>query len=215
MLPNPQGAIELHFQPILTKGVTFYYRIEARNNRGDFSQLSPVFSIHLIEELDKYLVESSRDGLTWSEIGSTTSLMYVDQQADNEPPEGLQGVTKNVLGTQLTLSWNVPLINAKAAPTPRYRIKAKLTNDNVSEPSIFVGPELITSPIEKIVILRKVGLSFPVYGDPTAERIADITNVNAGDFVQVVSVGQSYSYSLFVVDKAGNRSIASTILVTT
>ena len=217
---SSEGEVELSYSIPENEGQTFYYSIEARNEKGDYSLLSPLISVHLKEEVAQVLVEASTDGITWSLIGTSSDTFYVDAHGDTEPPEPLnQAAVSSTPSSQgkaiVTFTWETPLKNEKISFSPRYRVRTQLANGVVSEASQPIGPELIRSDLEKIVILAKANTDvFPTYNDPTATTVAEITDYNSGQYSYEAIAGRKYHYSLFVVDKSGNYSIATTLSIT-
>ena len=216
---SSEGKVELSYSIPENEGQIFYYSIEARNDKGDYSLLSPLISAHLKEDVAQVLIEASTDGTAWNVIGTSSDTHYIDTHGDTEPPEPLsQATVSSTPGSQgkaiVTFTWKTPLKNEKISFSPRYRVRTQLANGVVSEASQPIGPELIRSDLEKIVILAKVNTDiFPTYNDPTATTVAEITNYNSGQYSYEAITGRKYNYSLFVVDKSGNYSIATTLSI--
>lgn len=214
MTLNADGTITLHYQVTPNIGQDFYYTIEARSNAGDYSLLSPVIHAYLKEEIAGVMIESTLDSQSWTRIGETKEASYVDTHADVEPPEALVNASYTVNGSSITFGWSTPLLNDKIGLTPKYRIRTKLANGVLSQPSSIVGPESVKTPIDKIVIKRKAyNGSYPAYNDPTAATVAEITDVTKGNYTVPGVLGNNDAYSLFVVDKAGNYSSAATFTI--
>lgn len=219
LVPTIDGNMAVHFQPVTHDGMTFYYVIEARSRSGSYSYLSKPLSVQVAEPIRGYLVETSTNDMTWFERGRVSGTPYMDRKADDEPPEELEDVafTKKTVsgGTEIMITWRTPLLNLRPATTPKYRIRTMLDNDHWSEPSAVVGPGTVISPLEKIVILRKLGTEAPIYGDATAEKVADVYGYGSGQHIHVAPAGNTYTYSLFVLDKAGNASVVKALSITT
>jgi hypothetical protein len=217
---SSEGEVELSYSIPENEGQTFYYSIEARNDKGDYSLLSPLISVHLKEDIAQVLIEASTDGIAWSLIGTSSDTYYIDTHGDTEPPEPLSQATvfsspANQGKAIVTFTWETPLKNEKISFSPRYRVRTQLANGVISEASQPIGPELIRSNLEKIVILAKANTDvFPTYNDPTATTVAEITDYNSGQYSYEAIAGRKYNYSLFVVDKSGNYSIATTLSIT-
>lgn len=218
---NKIGAVTLAFNPSETAGQMYYYRIEARGKRENWSELSPEIGAFLKASIDQYQVEASVDGNKWVTVGSTKTLSWTDFKADREPPEPIRNGTavvtpqKNRGYAFIDFAWKVPLVNQKTSYTPLYRVRAVSDSGVISEPSVSIGPEIIKSELDKIVVRRKVsdGFSFPSYNGSDAITVGEITDISESTFRDNVEDETVYAYSLYVVDKSGNYSPATTFEV--
>jgi hypothetical protein len=114
------------------------------------------------------------------------------------------------------LEWVTPLSNGDPHYSPSYRVRTKLLNGSISSASSPVGPEMVQSEIEKVVIRKIAGGSlYPTYDQISATTVAEITDLSISQFEdELFQLSSVFNYSIFVVDKSGNVSIGSTVRIT-
>lgn len=208
---------QLGYQPSIVESSTFYYRVEAINSVGDISPLSPELSIELGEEVGSYQVEYSLDyGASWAVDGESEELEYTVSRLDRRPPEAAELVSSEVTQTSATTAsveiiWETPLLNSLSNESPLYRVLAKTRTGILSLPSPAVGGVTVKTDLDKVVIRRRVyDATYPQYGDASSITVATITDLETDSFTDLIQRYAEYAYSIFVVDKAGNPSLATT-----
>lgn len=218
--PTDEG-MRVDYQIPETYGMNFHYAIESVSVDGSRSLLSVPAPIHLADDIMGIVLEREAANGTWTQEEFPGYTEYiVDRKADQEPPEGLGGFQASLVqekdGRYVKFTWDTPLKNNISGMSPRYRLRTRGISGELSEPSRLAGPELVKSALDRIVIYeRNAALGPAPYGDPQATKLTEILFNEPGVYRHKVTKDGSFAYSAFVLDRAGNHSIASTAIITT
>lgn len=222
LLPEPEnGRIKLFWKDSMTLGQAYYYRIEAVDEYGNFSLLSPEEGVVIREGLDVegYIVERSYDGTNWSVVASQAATDYYESGVDTLPPDAVVNLTSQVIlehhfsRGDVHLRWDAPGLGGAAA-SGLYRVRARTTLGVVSPPSLSVGPVYLSSHIQRYVVRRKpYDGSFPTYDGNDAVTVGIIDSTKQSFVDYAVPDETEYGYAVYAMDTAGNVSIAATMLV--
>lgn len=218
LLPTDEG-MRINFDVQPTEGYDFFYRIEAVNEDGQRSNPTAPVHLRIDDGVTGIVLERENERREWiPEEFPGYELYLVDRHADTEPPEGLSGFRAEVEeedGRYVAFHWDTPLRNERTNLSPRYRMRTRGLNNMTSLPSKVVGPEVVKSGLAAVEIYEKpAAKGHPVYGDPEASKVAEIPATEEGLYRHPLETDGSYAYSVFVVDVAGNHSIASTAIIT-
>jgi hypothetical protein len=222
IVPDPdRNRIVLTYQPGTVGGQKFYYRIEATDGNTLFSELSKTVGTYVYEGYADhgYVIEKSMDGQVWSVIARTNELQYADYGVDKAPLNAVSGLTASVQlnegqGTgNVTLTWENPLVDPAAA-SGLYRVRVISQAGIYSDPTDPVGPVYLATKPWKIVIRRKKNDgSVPSYDGSDAITVTEITDMTQNGFVDVAPDKTEWCYAVYRVDRGGNYSMASTVVV--
>lgn len=222
LLPDPaRGRIILTWADASAPGQTYYYRVEAVDAYGNFSNFSQERSVHLREFGDSgigYYVERSFDNINWEVVSKQNSLEYIEYGVDQEPPGPATNLAAAISlnhgrsTANVTLTWGLPDNNG-ASTSARYRVRSVSTIGVPSLPSAVIGPVYLPYGIEKYVVRRKVADgSIPSYNGLDAITVAELP---AGDSLNVwdpeVVDNTTYAYAVYVVNRVGVHSIAANV----
>ncbi len=216
------NKIRIAWDPVDATGITYYYRVRAFENENLYSRLSDYRSGTILEELaDRpYIIEKSIDGTVWKEAARVKHTEFFDFLMDKNPPNPVRNVSailsRRVEDTliNVTLNWVNPA-TALASDSPIYRVRSVNRIGFESEPSNSVGPIPFDTPIRGTVLrLKEYDGTTPSFsgGDATTLGLA---LDGATSFETIVHGNKKYTIALYVIDFAGNYSIASSIDIET
>lgn len=217
---NATNAVVLGWQPGGSTGEVYYYRVDAIDEKGDYSQLCASMSAYMSAgyDLRGYVVERCTDGELWEIIGRTGDLTYSDPGTDKTAPYPVTNVSATVTLNnnqstgEVSLQWTNPS-GDPVKQTGKYRLRVISSAGQWSDPSEEVGPIYIETDIAYIVIRRKVyDGNYPTYTDPDATTIIKFSDPTTSAHIDTASDNTTWAYSIFRVDVGGNYSLAGTAL---
>lgn len=213
LVPTPEG-MRVNYQVTPTIGSYFYYAIEAVSNDGSRSALSRPMEVYMSNDILNIVLEWKIPSADWkSEDHSGHAPYLVHAKADGEPPEALSGFTSVPDASGVTFHWDTPLANGLSRMSPEYRVRVRGLDKQLSAPSRTVGPELYQTELHEVAIYQRDGsLGPPTHTATNATKVASIPADNDGSHRLALANG-SYAFSLYVVDKAGNHSLARTAVI--
>jgi hypothetical protein len=219
---HDNGRVFMTWDPANTPGQTYYYRVEAIDAFGNFSELSLQSSVHLHEGLayEGYLVERSFDGTNWGLVSTQGAADYIEYGVDRlapDAPTSVTGVATPQLGlsvANIDITWTASS-EGLASPSGMYRVSSVSALGDVSKPSVVVGPVYLKSIVKQYVVRRKINDgSIPSFDGNDAITVAITDNAVTNFLDYHVPHNTEYIYAIYAVDAAENVSMAGTTIVT-
>lgn len=217
---HTNGRVVLKWAQSVTAGQQYYYRVEATDAYGNFSELSLEDSVFLHEGLayEGYLVERSYNGTDWGIVSSQGAEEYVEYGIDRDAPnpplnvESLVTLNNGQSTADVQVTWQEGSLG-QAAVSPMYRVRSVSALGGVSLPSEVVGPVYLISTIDRYVIRRKINDgSIPTYDGPDAITVGVTDHLTLQITDLAVVHMTDYIYGVYAIDKAGNVSMAATTI---
>lgn len=219
LLPDVNnGRITLNWADSNTQGQGFYYRVEAVDEYGNFSNLSEEQQVFLFEGLanEGYVVERSEDGTNWRSVSRQSATEYIEYGIDNDAPETPLNLQASVQLNQsqgsgdVLLAWEKPGLGLPSA-SAKYRVRSISALGVISSASEVVGPVYLTSEIDYYLIRRKIyDGAYPTFDGSDAVTVGQPSTLSFTD--KDAPDNSIHAYSVYAVDAAGNHSLAATAL---
>lgn len=213
---NIQAAVT--WDSVIDQGREYFYKVEAEDDAGNTSTLTSEVSATLTEGLanNPYVVEVSEDGgSTWSVLEETSELQVIESNIDVAAPDTVatlsSSVTENEGTGDIQLTWTNPAAD-NGSMSKMYRIRARDAAGNLSDYAEELSPVEVISGLDKIVIKRKIDDgSYPTFEDGSTV-VTEIIDFATESFTDAgLDDENTYNYSIFVIDKAGNVSDRATV----
>lgn len=223
---NNYARIKLTWDTDIQRGQYFYYRIESVDIYGNFSNFSEERYGFLknSDNVGLFIIERTFDdpessSATWRIVSKQQEDTYYEYGVDKEPPGPATELAGDVelhhgdsIGT-VSLNWKEALPGLYSQ-SGVYRIRSMASNGVISRPSEYVGPVTLRSIVEKYVIRRKINDgTVPTYKGNDAITVGTIVNPTVIFDNLNVPDNKEYVYAVYAVDKGGNYSIATTVII--
>lgn len=222
---NENNRVLVNFEENMNSGGAYYYSFVAIDGHGNQSLPSDEVGekMLLLHPSQPYKLEySDSPNGPWDMACYGQQTILTDGPVDTKAPEGPSGIDALVELIQsegvadVTLTWNPPAQD-RFTESKFYRVKIVDNQGNESEPGVTVGPVVVNSGLDKIVIRRKVvldpaNMSFPSFDGSDAETVANLDPTENTYMDSDITDETTYAYSIFAVDKASNHSVPGTVV---